>query len=869
MDTTRNEIYLAALLHDIGKFYQRADENGVPKSTHISPEIKSLESSFCPSYKGIPSHKHVLWTAQFFIDFEQHLKNLFYSGRSASLDKLMRLAAIHHNPSRQNIAEMIIQKSDHYSSGADRSILDDAWKDAEEEDDKKWDGFRRIKMRSVFEGISLSHVRETTWTTNYKFKLPLSSITLSRAYFPSEIADSLPDYKTLWNEFSREIKFIQTNSFKTFSETLLSLLKKYTSNIPSSTQHLPDVSLYDHLKTSAAFSVCLYDYITENKLDEMPLSEAKPFLLIGGDLSGIQKFIYGIIARGAAKNLKGRSFYLQLLVDNILQALIDELDLFDSNIIYSSGGGFYLLAPNNSSVQEKLALFKRKIEKHLFDFHKTDLYFSIAAVPFGEKEIYFTKNSTQRTIGDVWTDLTTLLGDNKAKRFQNLLENEYDTFFTPGESGGTHMKDAITSEEIVGKAVDLDNHKIGSYTFSQIQLGERLRNTDYWVVSKGQLPYFPKEALAFEPVNLGYFNYFVSKSFFEDSDNRNKLKKSADRIRAVAINDMNFLESPQKGVDNIYGFDFYGGNKYPVSNWHSTPKVFEELAGVAFTDDNRTKRKTSPGLVRIGILRMDVDNLGAIFRRGLSMDKRSFSRYSVLSRSLDYFFKGYLNIIWDQDKYKDNTQIIYSGGDDLFLIGKWDILIEMASDINSAFREWTCRNSDLTLSGGIAFVYPKFPVLKASSMSEIEEKNGKNHRYGNEKKNSISMFSFPMNWDTEFRFLSNLKEEIKGFLDHKGLYQGFPSDMFNLMELAQLSSPVNTEETFKLVNYQVIWFAAYNFKRAMQRTKDDQIKAFFSKWIELIYTGRVPELPNTKYHSIQFLALAARWASLELRNGTK
>ncbi len=70
----------------------------------------------------------------------------------------------------------------------------------------------------------------------------------------------------------------------------------------------------------------------------MPGGDQKPFLLVGGDLSGIQKYIYGIIARGAAKNLKGRSFYLQLLIDNIVNFLIKELELFDANIIYKTGG---------------------------------------------------------------------------------------------------------------------------------------------------------------------------------------------------------------------------------------------------------------------------------------------------------------------------------------------------------------------------------------------------------------------------------------------------------------------------------------------------------------------------------------------------
>ncbi|MBO7429229.1 MAG: HD domain-containing protein, partial [Paludibacteraceae bacterium] len=35
MDATREKVYLAALLHDIGKFYQRADTGSVGSSTHL------------------------------------------------------------------------------------------------------------------------------------------------------------------------------------------------------------------------------------------------------------------------------------------------------------------------------------------------------------------------------------------------------------------------------------------------------------------------------------------------------------------------------------------------------------------------------------------------------------------------------------------------------------------------------------------------------------------------------------------------------------------------------------------------------------------------------------------------------------------
>ena len=45
MEKEREIVYLAALLHDIGKFYQRADEGGVAKSVFLS-NINKNEGTF-------------------------------------------------------------------------------------------------------------------------------------------------------------------------------------------------------------------------------------------------------------------------------------------------------------------------------------------------------------------------------------------------------------------------------------------------------------------------------------------------------------------------------------------------------------------------------------------------------------------------------------------------------------------------------------------------------------------------------------------------------------------------------------------------------------------------------------------------------
>lgn len=867
MNTTnnfRNAIYLAAMLHDIGKFYQRADGCSVNNST-LSLEIKALENLYCPMYNNKTSHKHILWTAQFFKNFEKHLGKLpFISG--ISVDKLMRWAAIHHNPSGNEPIELIIQKADHYSSGTDRSKSEKAWQDAEEEGN--WDSFKNVSMRSIFEAITLHNKEDSVWQSTYNKRLPMKTIELSMDYFPldKDTAMVVPDYKALWKAFEYEVKFIQTDSFNVFAETMLYLLEKYTSRIPSSTQHLPDVSLYDHSKTTAAFAVCLHDFYRINK--RLPTNDEKPFLLIGGDLSGIQKYIYGIIAHGAAKNLKGRSFYLQLLIDNIVQQLLKALNLFDANIIYKSGGGFFVLAPHTSETRDKLSHFEKFISTQLFEYHQTHLFLALDAVEFGENELFYDpKNPSKKHIGAVWAELLEKLSNKKSQRFKNNIASDYDVFFTPQKVNPQAKKDAITGEEIKHEAL-LDDWLVDDYTKQQIELGKKLKDVDYWLYAAEEIPYL-KDKNPFNTIGLSSYNYFVNKNYFEDTETRNLLKSSADKLRCMAINELNFLESPQKGIDNIYGFYFYGGNKYPESADHS-PKTFEELAGVVFEDAKKEKASQKPNLVRIAVLRMDVDNLGAIFRRGFSLDKRTFSRYSVLSRSLDYFFCGYINKIWENNSnYKKLTQIIYSGGDDLFIVGKWDVVINMATEIRKAFKKWTCENNEITLSAGLSFVYPKFPILKAAEMCEQEEKNAKNHRFETLEKNAIALFGFAFEWEHEFKYITNLKDQLKTYFDEKTLPEGFSSEIYNLMEQAKLVFD-SQKQRYVMTNPQVVWLTAYQFKRAMKDTKNDKAKEFFEAWYQKIFTGDVTEkekteLKHTKYHALQYLALAARWASLELR----
>ncbi len=49
---------------------------------------------------------------------------------------------------------------------------------------------------------------------------------------------------------------------------------------------------------------------------------APTFSLVGGDIPGIQRTIYTITSKGAAKGLRGRSAFIQLLGDAVVRRVL-------------------------------------------------------------------------------------------------------------------------------------------------------------------------------------------------------------------------------------------------------------------------------------------------------------------------------------------------------------------------------------------------------------------------------------------------------------------------------------------------------------------------------------------------------------------
>ena len=217
-----------------------------------------------------------------------------------------------------------------------------------------------------------------------------------------------------------------------------------------------------------------------------------------------------------------------------------------------------------------------------------------------------------------------------------------------------------------------------------------------------------------------------------------------------------------------------------------------------------------------------------------------------------------------QEKYKDITYILYAGGDDLFILGKWDILINLAKEIKDDFAEWTCHNPGISLSGGIAIVSPKFPIMKAAYLAAEEEQNAKEYINNGYEKDAFSLMGYALSWKEglEYDVVSYLKAEFIKYLD-----SGNPKSLLGFISGFFVK---RREQKEKNKNESWQWQMAYQLARFAKSIKDkntvdmvDEIK------IDVFSDTYKGSKHNFKFHYIELLNLAARWAELEYRTNNK
>ena len=504
----------------------------------------------------------------------------------------------------------------------------------------------------------------------------------------------------------------------------------------------PDIALIDLARSTAAIAAALAQQPPGEKL-----------ALIGGDLMGVQKFIYTISSEGALKSLRARSFYLELAAEEVVQQILTELNLPRTNVIYAGASKFYLLVAATDELETTLERIQSEFNEWLLETFQRKVFLAIALEPFPAAQLKTVSSADSTTIplAQIWQNVNDQLTTQASRKFANQLDAILKT-------RNSHQPCKVCHRDDVRRLTRLNREEANSVEACStcarmFRLGRQLLQVKA-IVRSSRLNLSPQR-LRFK-LKSGTIYYYL----FDDRNEAFCIADSNDSVLLVNDWEVAHYQTPQT-VPLLYANYGQSSEVEFEENDRNKPSVMraEEFA------------QKSQGIQRVGYLRMDVDRLSQIFSKGLGQGY-TLPRLACLSRQMTYFFKVYLNSLADarqpnfinhcdslgfkylphkppQDSKKGcdknlrkNLLFIYAGGDDLFVSGAWDETVEFAFDVYQAFRAYTGQHPDITLSAGICIAGAKFPLYQAADEAGEVEKTAK----GNGR-DSFAVFDTALKWD--------------------------------------------------------------------------------------------------------------------------
>lgn len=690
-----------ALLHDIGKVCYRAMNKRINHS--------KLGGDF----------------------LEQYLKS------NEETERLLNCVRYHHKDYLQkakldkNDLAYIVYEADNIASGMDRR---------ENEGEEK--GFDpKLNLDSIF---SVFYSDKEIQVAN-KYPLIYKDINKAFNYPRKDISLATnSNYEALLNKIKSH--FITKDINQISINQLLQIIEEGFSYVPSSTNRAEvcDISLYVHSKITSAVASCMKLYFDEQQIQDYKkycfnsgskiFRNEKIYLLVSGDISGIQDFIYTIPSKGALKTLRGCSLYIDLLLEEFIDEYLEQIGLSRANVLYSGGGHFYILAPNIEDTKKAIDKLQAKMNRWLMENIGINLYLAIGMAECSANNLM--KSEAQ---GNLFAIVNKKLKDDKTIRYSKD-EDFLEHIFNVEKEEDTAKKECNICHNLVDKLwkYNSDEEIACEFCLNLYKLGQDILTQDLvFVISEekidGGIKIFGKDKdLYMYAVNIEDIDMFKGKI-----------------LRIYSKNSL---------LENDLAIRLYLAD-YSAKNENDEVMTFDDLA--------KNSCKIDKGIKRLGVLRLDVDDLGIAFSSGFVSDKdkiednlryATLSRYADLSKDISMFFKVAINKICASDLTgcvdfeekafnifgiakapKRKVNIIYAGGDDLFLVGAWDEVLEVAIDINRAFKQFT--NGKLTLSAGMAMFSPTYPISKMAEIAGLLVQMSKNRK----DKNSIALFGMETN----------------------------------------------------------------------------------------------------------------------------
>jgi len=276
--------------------------------------------------------------------------------------------------------------------------------------------------------------------------------------------------------------------------------------------------------------------------------------------------------------------------------------------------------------------------------------------------------------------------------------------------------------------------------------------------------------------------------------------------------------------------------------------------------------KVRTGSDQLGVIKMDVDNMGTLFRNNFDTQ----TKFKDASDDISSFWGLHLKQFWREKKFKDlnglehafrdNILIVYAGGDDCFLMGGWDAIVNFAYRFK---REFDCYfDKKITFSASLLLLQATTPVIQIGTLAEDELEHAKH--FDNDRKDSISLFGEVFTWE-EFGKINDLVQILAQLITGNG---GNPPESKALLQKICLSARgydalMRHATCQKQVNFQKVWNLSWFILRGVQKENRELVdRKIVTQYHDAVLTA----ITINEYASALIYPAAARITELLTRN---
>jgi CRISPR-associated protein Csm1 len=244
-----------------------------------------------------------------------------------------------------------------------------------------------------------------------------------------------------------------------------------------------------------------------------------------------------------------------------------------------------------------------------------------------------------------------------------------------------------------------------------------------------------------------------------------------------------------------------------------SPAEFKTLA-------DSSCKELETGIKSLAILKADVDNMGKFLEN--SKVTNSFKSFDSFSKTMDNFFSIYIPNMM-KEKYP-NTYTVFAGGDDLFLLGAWDEVLEMTREIEHEFKAFV-KSKELSISFGIAIAKPSTPI---SYLADYTEHLLEEAKEIDKKKDAISLFRETVKWKSYKEVYEKLYGSLEDFKEE--LNTAF---LYRLLELIEMSKRVKYLNDIPSTMWKSKFRYSFN-RNVLERARGDEAKSRANRVLELL-----------------------------------